>query len=350
VRLTNTHLRNQGTVEVYVNGRWGTVCDKNWNMHNAMVVCRQLGFSKAQAATCCNKFGQSTTSFALTNVYCKGNEPGLGSCFHNGFGNANCSSGMTAGVICSINLPDIRLVGGNSSREGRVEIYRNSTWGSICGHNWNIQAANIVCKQLGYHGAQRTACCGQFGNGTGHYMLSNVHCEGNEKLITDCFNSGNGMMSTCKRPGEEAGVVYNDTAPVRLVGGKTRNEGRVEVYRFGKWGTVCDYGFDMKDANVICRQLGYEGAESWRCCAQYGNGTGQIWLSGVDCKGNEKSIAQCRHYGWGNTNHCNHFKDVGVRCKGTIPYAIKNAGVGFSIYSTFYRIINIIKIDITIYL
>ena len=72
----------------------------------------------------------------------------------------------------------------------------------------------------------------------------------------------------------------------------------------------------MKDANVICKQLGYEAAESYSCCAQYGNGTGQIWLSGVDCNGNEKSIAQCRHYGWGNTAHCNHFKDVGVKCKG----------------------------------
>lgn len=74
-------------------------------MHAANVVCRQLGFSGATAATCCNKFGQGTTaatSFALSHVRCTGNEKNLGACFQNGFGNAKCSSGTTAGVICKL--------------------------------------------------------------------------------------------------------------------------------------------------------------------------------------------------------------------------------------------------------
>ena len=49
---------------------------------------------------------------------------------------------------------------------------------------------------------------------------------------------------------------------LRLVGGSSVNEGRLEVYRFGRWGTVCSHQFDARDADVACRELGYYGVES----------------------------------------------------------------------------------------
>ena len=45
---------------------------------------------------------------------------------------------------------------------------------------------------------------------------------------------------------------------IRLQGGYYSNQGRVEVYCNGQWGTICNSGFDSTDANTICKQLGYD--------------------------------------------------------------------------------------------
>ena len=51
-----------------------------------------------------------------------------------------------------------------------------------------------------------------------------------------------------------------DPHPIRLMGGRTSTEGRVEIYYNGEWGTICDRHWDMDDANVACRSLGLPGA------------------------------------------------------------------------------------------
>ena len=111
-----------------------------------------------------------------------------------------------------------------------------------------------------------------------------------------------------------------------MPGSSVKSAGRVEVFHNtgstgGKWGTICDGGysyrktFDLRAATVVCKELGYEGAEMVvPCCQVFGKGSGRIWLDNVKCLGTEPSITMCPHSGWGNT-FCSHLRDVAVVCK-----------------------------------
>ena len=100
---------------------------------------------------------------------------------------------------------------------------------------------------------------------------------------------------------------------VRLVSGPTKFEGRVEVHHNGVWGTVCDNGWDLREAEVVCTELGLGEAVAAIPSAFYGQGSGQIWLDDVNCVGTEENIADCLHSGWGSHN-CIHEKDASVNC------------------------------------
>ena len=81
----------------------------------------------------------------------------------------------------------------------------------------------------------------------------------------------------------------------------------------GTWGTVCDDQWDLIDANVICRELGFGKAVKVYSSATFGMGKGKIWMDDVQCTGSERSLTECRHNGWGKHN-CDHSEDVGILC------------------------------------
>ena len=109
-------------------------------------------------------------------------------------------------------------------------------------------------------------------------------------------------------------IIFTSVVAVRLVNDyNVLYEGRVEVYYNGIWGTICDDGWDLNDAEVVCRELAFGQAIAVRKEEFYGHGSGPIWLDDLNCIGTESSIINCSHSGWG-INDCNYSSNAGVRC------------------------------------
>lgn len=192
-----------------------------------------------------------------------------------------------------------------------MEIFHNGEWGTVCSDSWDINDANIVCKQLGYPQATQAFTGASHGQGSGPIWLDDVACSGSESLLSECSHSGWGI-NNCAHSQDASVECSSGSSLVRLVNGGA-SYGRVEVYYNGEWGTVCDDNWDKSDPNVVCRQLGFTGALSAPCCAEYGEGLDPIWLDNVNCAGSEASLLDCPHNEWGE-NNCNHKEDASIVC------------------------------------
>ena len=114
-----------------------------------------------------------------------------------------------------MNSDAIRLVGG-SAFAGRVEIFVDGTWGTVCDDSWDINDATVACNELGYPGGAVAAYNeAYYGPGSGSILLDNVECRGDENRLIDCTHIGLGTHN-CDHS-EDAGVMCRNPGKVNYV-------------------------------------------------------------------------------------------------------------------------------------
>ncbi|NXH14165.1 DMBT1 protein, partial [Bucco capensis] len=168
--------RCAGRVEVLHDHQWGTICDDDWDLKDAKVVCRQLGCGTAVSVLGQAHFGQGSDPIWLDDVECTGTETSFSQCRLQNWKVHNCNHEEDAGVVCSgayvlvcmyvyravceyrcvcmctgvcVSTAPIRLVNGSTSCSGRVEVFHEHWWGTICDDGWDLTDAQVVCRQLG---------------------------------------------------------------------------------------------------------------------------------------------------------------------------------------------------------
>ncbi|NXI44887.1 NETR protein, partial [Galbula dea] len=147
----------------------------------------------------------------LDDVACVGTELSLLDCPHSNWGQHDCSHAEDVGIRCSSEINTVmdgipvRLVDGESTKEGRVEVFLNGQWGSICDDGWTDQDAAVVCRQLGFSGTAKARAMAYFGEGHGPIHLDNLECSGTEHTLGQCVKPDTGIHSCWHS--EDAGVI-----------------------------------------------------------------------------------------------------------------------------------------------
>ncbi|XP_031551131.1 deleted in malignant brain tumors 1 protein-like, partial [Actinia tenebrosa] len=419
VRLAGGKAPGEGRVEIYHDGRWGTVCDDGWDIRDAKVVCRSLGQPNATYAIQGAFFGRGSGKIWLDDVHCRGTESSLSQCSHRSWGFHNCGHGEDASVVCGepsivkINITDlsgvitspgypqymrranyewtlrppvpntlvlisfkefdlrrhdrgkskvtiedsnhVQLFQSENANFGQFAVRMSNSPGTLrfyssfsrlngggkgfrlnylfigqgfCKADWNVTVtAGISTVNISWPPPSASS---QNDTSYSYLVLYNSTNTGvqsftklknltsitidnqfqsdNFSIQVVAFDMRNHSINSCPK------IFRKTQAGVRLAGGKAPGEGRVEVYHNGQWGTVCDDAWGFNNAKVVCRSLNLPITDvlSFRL-ARFGLGVGRIWLDNVGCTGSEPSLYQCRHNGWGVQN-CGHSEDASVVC------------------------------------
>uniref|UniRef100_A0A3P9AMT0 Lysyl oxidase homolog n=1 Tax=Esox lucius TaxID=8010 RepID=A0A3P9AMT0_ESOLU len=359
----------EGRVEVYYSGEWGTVCDDDFSIQAASVVCRELGYVEAVSWSPSSKYGRGEGRIWLDNVHCTGQESTLAQCQSNGFGVSDCKHSEDVGVVCSqrripgfkfistltnnieslnVQVEDVRFRAIYSQRkripisEGYLEVKDGGKWRQICDAEWTDMNSRVVCGMFGFPGEKGYNT--KFNSISPFFRLLakrrkknywgfGVNCTGNEASLHECKLGHQVELKgnlTCEKnlpvvvscvpgrafaPSHALGFskAYRVEQPlVRLRGGANIGEGRVEVLKNGEWGTVCDDSWNLKAATVVCRELGFGSAKEALSGGRLGQGMGPVHMNEVQCSGFEKSLTECRFNR--NSLGCSHEEDAAVRC------------------------------------
>ncbi|KAI1303064.1 Lysyl oxidase -like protein 3 [Halotydeus destructor] len=210
VRLVGGRAKNEGNIEVYHVGRWGSVCDDEWDMAEGHVVCRMLGYlGGATGVTDNSQFGRGRKVDDLRSFPPPAKDGSKEGKKH------YAKDTKVQDILEDKSELQVRLVDGRNLAEGRVEVKLDREWQLVCADGWSLFEATVICRQLGLKYAQHALQTSFFG--TGHNLtvsLAGLKCRGSEQSIAQCkLQRGYPLECVGSVKDNVAGVICTEELP-----------------------------------------------------------------------------------------------------------------------------------------
>ncbi|WAR21595.1 FBN2-like protein, partial [Mya arenaria] len=360
VRLADGTSKYDGRVELEENGVWGLVCPQYFDFNDGNTLCQCGPVNEYGTAS----YSENGTLATITCSYDHYTKDPIVECINGSWSKLG---------VCDfhgppLNITSVRLVDGVNEYEGRVEIEVNGTYGTICDSLFDLNDAETICRTINSSwGSIYFFTRSKYGEGAGPIYIQRLFCDSTSNLLEHCIYHSLGVCdhsrdvgivcSECAQPSVSRWGIgyftYNDSAlyadcsyyktylgtlkmtcdqktkkwitegecqqysspleiqDMRLANGQSEREGRVEIKVFDTWGTICENGFGLAEANVICHMIGFPPAQAAYGVDAYGQGTGPIFVDDLSCGQFDTHINNCTYVTY---DDCTHLQDVAVKC------------------------------------
>ncbi|XP_058413410.1 antigen WC1.1-like [Diceros bicornis minor] len=217
LRMVSEDQECAGWLEVFYNGTWGSVCRSPMEAMTLSMICRQLGCGDSGTLNSSLAFREGSRPRWVDGIQCRKTDTSLWECPSDPWKYSSCLPRQEAYIMCTGMRPKscptaapctdkekLRLRGGDTKCSGRVEVWHEGSWGTVCDDSWSLAEAEVVCQQLGCGSALDALPRAAFGPGNGRIWLDEVQCRGRESSLWACAAKPWGQ-SNCKHE-EDAGV------------------------------------------------------------------------------------------------------------------------------------------------